>query len=525
MVSAVQAVRALGRLLAGGRLRRTRRYDEQRALDESVPSRDDAKLGGRGGGAAASATAHNSARRWTLPRRTLLVYRRRPSARGNVRIGVKDSNSTETRVTEVHALGGADGAERGESRENRGAPPTRPQLEEAWSVSSLAAATGADAEGGGPRRDTRDADARQRYDEARRRDAGKQQASLGGGATAASDGRPPAHVPVARRRGTGKYVEVRMRRRGPHLEARGGLGGDGAVAARGGTASGCRASASADTLAASDAVVVHGRLHGRGDPWRNPADSSNRVIVGRAGSRDERSRGLSRDVAIDDDDHFERRSTARRAGRRATAAADEAERRPTKVLSSNACVADGRKKLCCHKCDGAHEESACPWFKKAREKHPDATWAVGKAKHLGHDSHPIVTRTARVVAQPPDGSCLFHSLSYGLREGSTPAALRREIATFIRNNPDLRISDTPLRDWIKWDALVSVATYASRMASGAWGGGIEMAAASELKNCCIEVYEPCAAGFRRISHFRKVGALKVVRVCYKGGVHYDALVL
>ncbi|KAJ1447011.1 hypothetical protein M885DRAFT_501831 [Pelagophyceae sp. CCMP2097] len=467
MVSAVQAVRALGRLLAGGRLRRTRRYDEQRALDESVPSRDDAKL---------------------------------------------------------------DGAERGESRENRGAPPTRPQLEEAWSVSSLAAATGADAEGGGPRRDTRDADARQRYDEARRRDAGKQQASLGGGATAASDGRPPAHVPVARRRGTGKYVEVRMRRRGPHLEARGGLGGDGAVAARGGTASGCRASASADTLAASDAVVVHGRLHGRGDPWRNPADSSNRVIVGRAGSRDERSRGLSRDVAIDDDDHFERRSTARRAGRRATAAADEAERRPTKVLSSNACVADGRKKLCCHKCDGAHEESACEFtgVQNAPEPRP-VRGSRRRAKHLGHDSHPIVTRTARVVAQPPDGSCLFHSLSYGLREGSTPAALRREIATFIRNNPDLRISDTPLRDWIKqraaWDALVSVATYASRMASGAWGGGIEMAAASELKNCCIEVYEPCAAGFRRISHFRKVGALKVVRVCYKGGVHYDALVL
>ena len=41
----------------------------------------------------------------------------------------------------------------------------------------------------------------------------------------------------------------------------------------------------------------------------------------------------------------------------------------------------------------------------------------------------------------------------------------------------------------------------------------------------VEVYEPCAAGFRRISVFHKPGAEKVVRVCYRGGVHYDALVI
>ena len=137
----------------------------------------------------------------------------------------------------------------------------------------------------------------------------------------------------------------------------------------------------------------------------------------------------------------------------------------------------------------------------------------------------VVVRRARVIPQPPDGSCLFHSLSYGLRDGRGATSLRREIMAFIRNNPDLKISDTPLRDWIHWDALVSVATYTQRMSRGGWGGGIEMAATSELKNCNVEVYEQCALGYKRISLFQKQGAEKTVRVCYRGGVHYDSLVI
>ena len=81
------------------------------------------------------------------------------------------------------------------------------------------------------------------------------------------------------------------------------------------------------------------------------------------------------------------------------------------------------------------------------------------------------------------------------------------------------------------------------MSRGGWGGGIEMAATSpprrrvflggvgaarrrsELKNCNVEVYEQCALGYKRISLFEKNGADKTVRVCYRGGVHYDALVI
>ncbi len=37
-------------------------------------------------------------------------------------------------------------------------------------------------------------------------------------------------------------------------------------------------------------------------------------------------------------------------------------------------------------------------------------------------------RGGRVVPQPGDGSCLFHSLAYGLGGGASATALRRECA-------------------------------------------------------------------------------------------------
>ena len=49
------------------------------------------------------------------------------------------------------------------------------------------------------------------------------------------------------------------------------------------------------------------------------------------------------------------------------------------------------------------------------------------------------------MRQPGDGSCLFHSMSYGLGSGINASRLRSEICTFIQNNPELKISDTPLK--------------------------------------------------------------------------------
>jgi len=185
----------------------------------------------------------------------------------------------------------------------------------------------------------------------------------------------------------------------------------------------------------------------------------------------------------------------------------------------------------CDKCDGPHATIACPHFKKPREEHKDA-WANYGSKrpsHMGSDGGNVVLRNARTIKQPGDGSCLFHSLCYGLSRNGTgrfdPHSLRREIARFIEENPHLEISGDTLEEWIRWDANTSSTAYARRMAAGGWGGGIEMAACSRLKNVSVHVYEPLrTGGFRRISCFDHPQARGTVYVLYQGGVHYDALV-
>ena len=96
---------------------------------------------------------------------------------------------------------------------------------------------------------------------------------------------------------------------------------------------------------------------------------------------------------------------------------------------------------------------------------------------------------ARVVAQPGDGSCLFHSVAFGLRDGSTARSLRQEVASVIERNPSYRILDTPLSDWIRMDKNVGVRSYVESLRGGAWGGGIELAILSQTRRTTIEVYE------------------------------------
>jgi hypothetical protein len=130
-----------------------------------------------------------------------------------------------------------------------------------------------------------------------------------------------------------------------------------------------------------------------------------------------------------------------------------------------------------------------------------------------------------VISQPGDGSCLFHSLSYGL-SGTSASSLRREICRYVENNPDTVIADTSLKDWIKYDSGGDCKAYAQRMASGNhWGGGIEMAALTKMKSVNVHVYEKCEEGYRRISCFDNPNAQKTISVLYQGRMHYDAIVV
>lgn len=197
----------------------------------------------------------------------------------------------------------------------------------------------------------------------------------------------------------------------------------------------------------------------------------------------------------------------------------------SKDAASSEAATPAAKKLCCDKCDGPHETENCPHFKKARDKHPDAWTGYGKTTRVSEsegDGAPVV-RNARVIQQPGDGSCLFHSLCYGLADSSSASELRRDICRYIRRNPDMTIAETPIEDWIKYDSNDTVAQYANRMEGNVWGGAIEMAALMKMKNVNVHVYEKCREGYRRISAFDTPGARKTVSVLYQGRMHYDAI--
>jgi len=191
--------------------------------------------------------------------------------------------------------------------------------------------------------------------------------------------------------------------------------------------------------------------------------------------------------------------------------------------------------ISCDRCDGKHTTDRCPHFVKEREKHRDAWVNYGRKggpHQMGSSGGNFVLKSARVVRQPGDGSCLFHSLNYGLNQGglgsSSAQSLRREIASFLQQNPSLTIAGDTIEEWVRWDASSSVESYSRRMAMSGWGGGIEMAACSLLKNVNVHVYEnamrSCGGEFKRISCFDSPNAARTIHVLYQGGVHYDALV-
>jgi len=131
------------------------------------------------------------------------------------------------------------------------------------------------------------------------------------------------------------------------------------------------------------------------------------------------------------------------------------------------------------------------------------------------------------VKQPGDGTCLFHSLCFGLADGTDGHSLRREISNHINDNPNMEIANLALKDWVKMECGRSIPSYAAKMAAtGAFGGAIEMLVFSRLRGVNVHVYERCSGGYRRTCCFDDValGARGTVNILYRKRCHYDALV-
>ena len=195
----------------------------------------------------------------------------------------------------------------------------------------------------------------------------------------------------------------------------------------------------------------------------------------------------------------------------------------------------------CDKCDGPHATSKCPYFNgKVRENHKDAFQAyirLKKQKELGASKQTascadiLENVSGKVIGQPGDGSCLFHSLSYGLGGGMTAPVLRRQIEDYISAHPHEDLNGTAIKEWVEWDSGNTVTTYTGMMRNSSnWGGAIEIAVCAHMKGVQIDVYERNRNGlFKRISSFKPstatINSKSKINVLYGGRCHYDALII
>ena len=181
----------------------------------------------------------------------------------------------------------------------------------------------------------------------------------------------------------------------------------------------------------------------------------------------------------------------------------------------------------CDKCDGPHASDDCPHFKKPRDDHKDAYENFQKGGSTQEASQPetLPKSSVRVLPQPGDGSCLFHSLSHGL-EGRGASALRAEIADYIAEHPHQEVAGNPISDWVLWDSGEDPKAYALSMREGSrWGGAMEIALCAKLHNVSVEIFERRSDHFARIASFGDAAKAGPVRLLYGGRVHYDALEL
>lgn len=131
-----------------------------------------------------------------------------------------------------------------------------------------------------------------------------------------------------------------------------------------------------------------------------------------------------------------------------------------------------------------------------------------------------------LVKQPEDGSCLFHSIAYGLDDGTHAEALRAQIVACIGEKPSLQIAKTSIEEWVRLAAGTTTHAYTQELSHrNTWGGALEMAVAAQIKGVNINVYERCGSRYRRISSFTNPAASRTVSVVYrtKPCRHYDAL--
>jgi len=208
----------------------------------------------------------------------------------------------------------------------------------------------------------------------------------------------------------------------------------------------------------------------------------------------------------------------------------------------------------CDKCDGPHPTDECPSFPNARDDHPDAR--PPDTLLSAADTPPLTVR-GKLVKQPNDNSCLFHSLAHGLTKAIKGGPkLRQKLLAWLRNHSTDEVQGQAWADWIakqtmpdkeaslsqaygsrsrstrRTSAGMTVPQYVEMMKSDtAWGGAIEIALCQHSESVSVWIFKRAGDGsYERTSVFGSATAERVVSIVAKYDragsiVHYDALEL
>lgn len=159
------------------------------------------------------------------------------------------------------------------------------------------------------------------------------------------------------------------------------------------------------------------------------------------------------------------------------------------------------------------------------------------------DGDDVFLSSARVIRQPADNSCLYHSLSYCLAaedlienvySHNDGFQLRTSVNTFIRDNGNVNINLAPevrtsITEAVHMEGY-SCQTYSQLMSNtNEWGGVIEIATVAEMfaVNICIYIPVHNSRLYKWLGTFRCSSCdadTTDIYILYKGQNHYDSLI-
>tara|TARA_B100002051_G_scaffold235706_1_gene236324 strand:- start:1133 stop:1678 length:546 start_codon:yes stop_codon:yes gene_type:complete len=124
------------------------------------------------------------------------------------------------------------------------------------------------------------------------------------------------------------------------------------------------------------------------------------------------------------------------------------------------------------------------------------------------------------LVQPGDGDCLFHAIGYFVP--ANVSHLRKLVRDYITAHEHEDINGMTLKEWIRTETNMSVASYVEYMHSG-WGGHLELWILARILELQIHVYEEW-----KESRFKLIAIVgngsQTVRLEYFNKVHYNVLI-